>query len=223
MSNDTHFFSAKLAGEVGIAGATILHNIARMQVQHEYAGHSPFEYQGRWYVRHSYESLQQWHSYLSIPQLKRIMKQLEDDGYVTKSHLGKPFDRTLYWSVSRAVIDSTESHYASGEIAPSDSTKSHDVQQTNNSKQSARAKKGFSKPDVGQVAEYMVERSVASRSANSEAEKFCDHYDSNGWKVGGKSPMKDWKAAVRNWLRNDFGGKGTKAKPVIDMRGALDD
>jgi hypothetical protein len=69
----------------------------------------------------------------------------------------------------------------------------------------------------------MVERSVASRSANSEAEKFCDHYDSNGWKVGGKSPMKDWKAAVRNWLRNDFGGKGTKAKPVIDMRGALDD
>ena len=25
-----------------------------------------------------------------------------------------------------------------------------------------------------------------------------DYYDSNGWKVG-KSPMKDWQAACRNW------------------------
>jgi len=32
-------------------------------------------------------------------------------------------------------------------------------------------------------------------------EKFLDHYESNGWKVG-RNPMKDWKAAVRTWERN---------------------
>lgn len=33
----------------------------------------------------------------------------------------------------------------------------------------------------------------------SEAVKFFDHFLSNGWKVGGKAPMKDWHAAMRTW------------------------
>ena len=35
-----------------------------------------------------------------------------------------------------------------------------------------------------------------------DAERFVDYYTANGWKVG-KNPMKDWKAAVRNWERKD--------------------
>jgi len=35
-----------------------------------------------------------------------------------------------------------------------------------------------------------------------EAEKFFDHFTSNGWKVGGRGVMRDWKAALRNWQRN---------------------
>ena len=38
--------------------------------------------------------------------------------------------------------------------------------------------------------------------ATTEAQKFFNHFESNGWKVGGKSPMKDWKAAARNWILN---------------------
>jgi hypothetical protein len=30
------------------------------------------------------------------------------------------------------------------------------------------------------------------------SEKFCDHYSANGWKIGGKSPMKDFEAAFRS-------------------------
>jgi hypothetical protein len=40
------------------------------------------------------------------------------------------------------------------------------------------------------------------QSTEAEAEKFFDHYQSNGWKVGGRSPMKNWRAAARNWKRN---------------------
>lgn len=32
--------------------------------------------------------------------------------------------------------------------------------------------------------------------------EFFDHFQSNGWLVGGKAKMRDWKAAVRNWIRN---------------------
>ncbi len=40
----------------------------------------------------------------------------------------------------------------------------------------------------------------------SEADGFCDHFTSNGWKVGGKAPMRDWKAAMRTWQRRSRGG-----------------
>lgn len=36
---------------------------------------------------------------------------------------------------------------------------------------------------------------------NGEADKFFDHFTSTGWRIGGKSPMRDWKAALRNWQR----------------------
>lgn len=43
-----------------------------------------------------------------------------------------------------------------------------------------------------------------------QANLFFDYFQSNGWKVGGKTPMKDWKAAARNWCRRDFDGKKDK-------------
>jgi hypothetical protein len=40
------------------------------------------------------------------------------------------------------------------------------------------------------------------QSTAGEAEKFFNHFQSNGWKVGGRAPMKDWRAAARNWVIN---------------------
>jgi hypothetical protein len=37
--------------------------------------------------------------------------------------------------------------------------------------------------------------------------KWCDFYEAKGWIVG-RTKMKDWKAAVRNWKTNRW-GKGT--------------
>jgi hypothetical protein len=35
-----------------------------------------------------------------------------------------------------------------------------------------------------------------------EAEKFHNYFESNGWLVGGRAPMRNWKAAARNWILN---------------------
>ena len=45
---------------------------------------------------------------------------------------------------------------------------------------------------------YFLERG----STKEEAEKFFDYYTANGWKVG-RSTMKDWRAAARNWVRRN--------------------
>lgn len=58
----------------------------------------------------------------------------------------------------------------------------------------------FTPPTQEDVYNYMLERGVNSRS---ESEKFTDYYSSKGWLVG-KSKMKDWKASVRNWTKNNF-------------------
>ena len=59
----------------------------------------------------------------------------------------------------------------------------------------------FSPPTVEQVRAYFRERGVPPADAKTEADKFVDRYEANGWIVG-KTKMKDWKAAARNWLRN---------------------
>jgi len=63
--------------------------------------------------------------------------------------------------------------------------------------------KRFVPPTGEQVSQYMAERKASPFTCSQEAFKFVDYYSSKGWKVG-KSPMKDWKAAVRNWLKNNF-------------------
>lgn len=69
-------------------------------------------------------------------------------------------------------------------------------------------KSTFRKPTAQQVREYATERSCPT----FDAERFVDHYESNGWRVG-RSPMKDWKATVRNWLRS--GGTQHNGKASI--------
>lgn len=49
-----------------------------------------------------------------------------------------------------------------------------------------------------------VERSISklSKSTLEEAQRFFNYFESNGWLVGGRTKMKDWKAAARNWMLN---------------------
>lgn len=48
------------------------------------------------------------------------------------------------------------------------------------------------------------------RNNSVDPEEFFDHYETNGWKQGGKAPIKDWKACVRTWERTN--GRGPRPK-----------
>ena len=53
-------------------------------------------------------------------------------------------------------------------------------------------------PELSNVIAFFKEK----KATEIDAEKFYNHFQSNGWLVGGKSKMKDWKAAARNWILN---------------------
>lgn len=60
------------------------------------------------------------------------------------------------------------------------------------------------KPEsVDEVAAYIQTIPNGPANPSQVASAFYDYFESNGWKVGGKAPMKDWKAAARNWCRNE--------------------
>jgi hypothetical protein len=63
-------------------------------------------------------------------------------------------------------------------------------------------KSAFQKPTVEQVAAYVRAYCHEKNLPAIEPEDFIDHFESNGWKVGGKSPMKNWQACLRKWIRN---------------------
>lgn len=60
-----------------------------------------------------------------------------------------------------------------------------------------KKKTKFSKPTLEEVQNYCKER-----NNNIDAQYFIDYYESNGWKVG-KNSMKDWRACIRTWERNN--------------------
>lgn len=68
----------------------------------------------------------------------------------------------------------------------------------------------FVPPTLDDVTAYCTER-----GNGIDPQRFIDYYQSNGWKVG-KNPMKDWKAAVRNWETRDAAPK--KADNEAEIR-----
>jgi len=63
----------------------------------------------------------------------------------------------------------------------------------------------FVKPTLDEVAAYCQER-----KNNISAQLFIDHYEANGW-VRGKTPVRDWRACVRTWEKNN--GKDKMSAP----------
>lgn len=70
----------------------------------------------------------------------------------------------------------------------------------------------FSPPDIQDVKAYCIER-----KNNVDPERFIDFYEAKGWMVG-KNKMKDWRAAVRNWERNE----ASKSTAQTTQQGRLD-
>lgn len=68
--------------------------------------------------------------------------------------------------------------------------------------------KRFTAPTIEEVEQYAKEKGLSLN-----AERFVDYYASKGWKVG-SSPMKDWRAAARNWAARD---EKPKTAPVFNF------
>ncbi len=77
--------------------------------------------------------------------------------------------------------------------------------------QAKPARKRFIKPSLEELKAFNEEKQL-----NVDCDRFMDYYEANGWKAG-RNPMKDWKAAMRNWSRNDRDRKKEKGEQIYDL------
>ncbi len=79
-----------------------------------------------------------------------------------------------------------------------------------------REVKRFVPPTVEEVKQYCAERANHVDSA-----AFVNFYAAKGWKIG-KSPMKDWKAAVRTWEKRESCKKATAIEAKQGFKSSFD-
>ena len=90
---------------------------------------------------------------------------------------------------------------------PKNGHNNKEININNNSLYKERSPK-FQKPSLDDIRAYCI-----SRSNNVDPEQFFNFYESKGWTIG-KSPMRDWRAAVRTWEKREKETPQRKRPPL---------
>lgn len=134
----------------------------------------------------------------------KCLKQLHEWGYIKYSPSKNPMKGSKVYMYRNDTCSDTSTNTSS------DTSAVHEVihqvrpylNTINNKKHNKPIKLGnrktaFSPPQLSELKDFFLE----IKSSTDQAEQFFNHFESNGWLVGGKAKMKDWKAASRNWVK----------------------
>lgn len=137
------------------------------------------------------------------------LNELEDTGYFRRIQIK---DNGKYAGIEYIVSETKMSDFPYSENQHTENWDTETRTQVITNKtitNKTNTTKRFIAPSIDEVREYIEEKGYSI-----DPERFVDYYTANGWMVG-KSHMKDWKATVRNWERNngnDTGAGGRKSR-----------
>ena len=86
----------------------------------------------------------------------------------------------------------------------------------NNNSLYKKSSSHFQKPSLEEIRQYCI-----SRGNKVDPEQFFNFYESKGWIIG-KSPMKDWRAAVRTWEKREKEIPQRKRSPLSNNESVLE-
>lgn len=134
---------------------------------------------------------------LSVQQTKTCLKKLQLTNEITIKSTNKYSLITINkWDEYQGVDDEATSK-PTNKTAEKQQTKNPQPNNTIRNKETNKERIVFIKPSLEEVREYCKER-----NKGVDADRWFNYYSANGWKVG-KNSMKDWKASVRTWEKNE--------------------
>lgn len=207
LSNDNFITVNKsIAAEVGLEAAVILGELASEFVYWQNVGGLE---EGFFYS--TIENLEK-KTFLSGHSQRQALAKLQEKGWIDIAKKGIPAKRYIrineenlimfFNNLSLKILTTGDSNFEQQEVKNFDGNKNirneniekdHELDIYGKPKSSR-----FVPPSVEEVREYCEERNNLV-----DPEKFVDYYTARGWKIG-KNAMKDWRAAVRTWERNNY-------------------
>ena len=127
--------------------------------------------------------------------ISKWISELVVSGYVSTSYTYKEGSKEIdkrYISILKGGVKEN----LKGGIKENFKGNNTSINNTSIIKEKIKKRKNFIVPTISEIEDY-----CNLRDNGISAEQFYDFYQSKGWLVG-KTKMKDWKAAIRNWERN---------------------
>ena len=127
--------------------------------------------------------------------ISKWISELVVNGYVSTSYTYKEGSKEIdkrYISILKGGVKEN----LKGGIKENFKDNNTSINNTSIIKEKIKKRKNFIVPTIIEIEDY-----CRLRGNQINAEQFYDFYQSKGWMVG-KTKMKDWKAAIRNWERN---------------------
>lgn len=136
----------------------------------------------------------------SVNTYTKALRQLHQWGYIeyfpSRSALKGSIVHMLIFDTSDdTTADTSTEIQLIQQVRPSTNDRNNKKQ--NKPTKEKSDKRNFSPPLIDEVQSYFEQQNAPPR----QALQFFDHFTSNGWLIGGKTKMKDWQAAARNWIR----------------------
>lgn len=205
-----HSFEVDIAVKYGVNAAILLQHIY-FWCQKNRANKRNF-HDGLYWTYNSRNGFREIFPYLSERQVKTAIDKLVEDGVVvTGQYNESKWDKSLWyaltdkgWSIMRSYpVDMAKmSNRLDGNVKPIPDIEPDNIPDIKADKHGA-----FTKPTVEEIRNYVTENHYSI-----DPETFFDYYEARGW-MAGKTPMKDWKAAVRLWQRNQKPNASTTPPP----------
>lgn len=143
-----------------------------------------FEEYGMIEIINNAVTIPNWSKHQNLDQIERNREYMRD--YMAKRR-----------AEQKALTEGKPNSKANGKSNVSGADKIRIEGDKNREEESTVTRKRFTPPTVDDVTAYCQER-----GNKVDPQRFVDYYTAQGWHIG-KNLMRDWKAAVRTWERND--------------------
>lgn len=133
---------------------------------------------------------------VQLPALSEIKKRLMDVELIDENWFPTGWENKQFQSDSstaRVRKYRENKGIKEGNVTETLLKRKCNVLDTDTDTEQSKKKKRFTPPTHNEINDYCKAQNITV-----DADRFINHYDSNGWKIG-KNSMKDWKATVRNW------------------------
>ena len=118
-------------------------------------------------------------------------------GRPRKEHAGETGVSEVSETQERGLADVSETQNPSYKNKDKDRDKDRDKDK-GREENTRRHPPTSERPTAEQVEEY-----AKAKNLEVDAAQFVDYYAAQGWKLANGRPLKDWRAAARNWARRE--------------------